>query len=150
MDICPHRDTFAFCLLLSVHERCSCWYRVTILTAATLRHAKSGSLLVQDNTQRELSIWISSLCRMSVHRTETNYEHWCVGTRFHVPTERSRGSRARSNATQSRSVTAYKTMSSLTSMPKSSNRFVLEWNQWERDSLVNRLYPASPKSEQLR
>ena len=51
MDICPHRDTFAFCLLLSVHERCSCWYRVTILTAAILRHAKSGSLLVQDNIQ---------------------------------------------------------------------------------------------------
>jgi hypothetical protein len=44
---------------------------------------------------------------------------------------------AKSAATQSRSVTAYKTMRSLASTPRYSNRFVLERNPWQRDGLEN-------------
>jgi hypothetical protein len=50
---------------------------------------------------------------------------------------------AKSAATQSRSVTTYKTMRSLASTPRYSNRSVLEWNPWQRDGLENWLSPNS-------
>jgi hypothetical protein len=55
-----------------------------------------------------------------------NRFRWFSTSQFAV---KSMSKTAKSAAIQSRSVTAYKTMRSLTSTPRYSNRFVLEWNQ---------------------